>query len=133
MSYMFINVCMCASVNICHVWGCSHRPEEGIGSSGAGITDSWSWAPWHKCRVFNQGAISPAAINVCPNFKPGFRLLLLIFLYVYLLNEYFAISIFIHLSKASLALSKLGFVPRTWQFSPVTVCYYFQCSPSYQL
>lgn len=86
-----------------------------------------------NARVFNQGAISPAAINVCPNFKPGFRLLLLIFLYVYLLNEYFAISIFIHLSKASLALSKLGSVPGTWQFSPVTVCYYFQCSPSYQL
>ena len=24
MSYMFINVCMCAPMNICHVWGCSH-------------------------------------------------------------------------------------------------------------
>lgn len=30
MPYVFINVCMCASVNICHVWGCSHRPEERI-------------------------------------------------------------------------------------------------------
>lgn len=37
-SYVFINVCMCVSVNICHVRGCFPRPEEGIGSSGAGVT-----------------------------------------------------------------------------------------------
>lgn len=35
-SYVFINVCMCVSVNICHVRGCFPRPEEGIGSSAAG-------------------------------------------------------------------------------------------------
>lgn len=38
MSYVFINVCTCVSVNTCHMCECSHRPEEGIGSSGAGLT-----------------------------------------------------------------------------------------------
>lgn len=33
MSYIFINACRCVSVSICHVCGCSHRPEEGIRSS----------------------------------------------------------------------------------------------------
>lgn len=38
MSYVFINVCTCVSVNKCHMCECSQKPEEGIGPSGAGVT-----------------------------------------------------------------------------------------------
>lgn len=69
----------CVYVRHVHAW-CSGRPEEGIGSLGNGITDSWeplrsldikARSFGRAASAFNHWAISPALGRILKELQPS--------------------------------------------------------------